>query len=163
MINALVDLKSLIEFASVQAEKIFRRTGAIYPMYHAISASGETKILTPKMVDKDVGVAMVKVWLALENIDRYVFIDEAWILDTAKSGGPPPDMARIRREGLRNHPDRREVVMFAAENRRGEMLTAARFILRPEHGKASLSPLKLNDMDRLESSGRMVGLFNWEK
>jgi hypothetical protein len=160
--GALMDLKSLIEFASTQAEKIFRRAGAISPMYHAIKASGEHAILTPREDDKDVAVAMVKAWFVLNDIDRYVFIDEAWILDTTK-GGPPIDMAKVRREGLRNHPDRREVVMFAAENKRGEMLTAARFILRPEHGKAQLTPLKINDMTGVESSGRMVGLLNWEK
>jgi hypothetical protein len=158
----LTDLKSLIEFASTQAEKIFRKTGVLYPMYHAISSIGETKILTPKLDDKDLAVAMVKAWFEIENIDRYCFIDEAWILDDRKGNLPPQDWARIRREGLSNHPDRREVIMFSAENRRGEMQTATRFILRPEIGKPSLSPLKIDDMTDVESEGRMVGLLNWE-
>jgi hypothetical protein len=158
----LIDLKSLIEFASAQTEKLFRRQSAIYPMYHAITVSGETKIINQLHPDKDVGVAMIKALFALENVDRYVFIDEAWILDNRRGGGPI-DMNRVRREGLSNHPDRREVVLFAAENRRGEMLTAARFILRPEHGKPSLSPLKIDDMTGIESEGRMVGLLNVER
>lgn len=163
MPDALTELKSLVEFASKQAEKIFRKTGVLYPMYHAIDARGEHKILTSQAEDKDIGVAMVKAWFALNHIDRYVFLDEGWILDDRKGSGPDRDWAKIAREGLRYHPDRREVVLFFAENRRGEMLTAARFILRPEVGKPSLSPLKIDDMTGVESQGRMVGLLNLEK
>jgi hypothetical protein len=157
----MIDLKSLIEFASKQAEKLFRKQGAIYPMYHAIKASGEHVILTPPPGDKDMSVAMVKAWLALENISTVCFIDEAWILDSRK-GGPEIDVEKARRYGIRNHPDRREVVMFAAENREGQMLTARRFILRPEIGKASLAPLVIDEAFD-HSEGRMVGLLNWGK
>jgi len=158
--DVLVDLKSLIEFASLNAEKIFKRTGALYPMYHAIDGRGEHKILTPQMDDKDISVAMVKAWFALEGIDRYVFIDEAWVVDSTKSG-VELDIEKARREGVRNHPDRREIVMFSAENRKGEMQTAKRFILRPEVGKPTLSPLTFDEFD--SSEGRMVGLLNVEK
>jgi hypothetical protein len=157
----MIDLKSLIEFASKQAEKLFRKQGAIYPMYHAIKASGEHVILTPPPGDKDMSVAMVKAWLALENISTVCFIDEAWILDSRK-GGPEIDVEKARRYGIRNHPDRREVVMFAAENREGQMLTARRFILRPEIGKSSLAPLVIDEAFD-HSEGRMVGLLNWGK
>jgi hypothetical protein len=47
--------------------------------------------------------------------------------------------------------------MFAAENRQGEMLTGHRYILRPEHGKARLSPLTMNKF--ATSEGRTVGLL----
>jgi hypothetical protein len=94
MSDNLLDLKSLIEFASKNADKIFRQTGVIYPMYHAIKVSGETTILTPPDTDdKDIAVGMVKAWFALNDIDRYVFIDEAWIVDTSK-GGPPLDLKK---------------------------------------------------------------------
>lgn len=163
MTNQLLDLKSLIEFASKQTEKIFRKNGVIYPMYHAIKASGETAILTPPHLgSKDLDVAMIKAWFEIENILTYVFMDEAYILDDRKGTLPPQDWKKIQREGLRNHPDRREIIMFSAENRRGEMLTATRFILRPEIGKPTLSPLKIDEpFDH--SEGRMVGLLNWEK
>jgi hypothetical protein len=154
----LDDLKSMIEFASVQAEKIFRKVGAVHPMYHAITTTGETAILTPREADKDIAVAMVKAWFVINDVDRYVFIDEAWILDNRKNNLPPFDMDKIRREGLRHHPDRREIVMFSAENRRGEKLTAKRFILRPEIGKPKLSPLEIDEQFDY-SEGRMVGLL----
>jgi hypothetical protein len=164
MKQVLTDLKSLIEFASGQAEKQFRRTGVFYPMYHAIQADGQQLILPAMDEDKDVGVALIKAAFMLNDVDRYVFIDEAWILDHRKDGREISDaeMERINRYGLEHHPDRREVLMFAAENRKGEMQTATRFILRPESGKAKLAPLRMDDMKRISGSeGRMVGLLRW--
>src|SRR3954462_10542871 len=160
----LDDLKTLVEFASKQADKIFRKTGRLQPMYHAVKSNGQHIVLPMPHEDKDVGVAMVKVWLALEDVDRYVFMNEGWILD--RLHGPditPEEMKRITRHGLSNHPDRREVLLFMAEDRRGNLLSARQFILRPEHGKASLSSLAIDDMTNVESKGRMVGLLNWEK
>jgi len=163
--GALTDLKEFVTFASEQAEKIFRKTGEVLPLYHAIDAEGEHLILSAPPGDPDISVAMTKAWLALNNIDRVCFMNEGWIL--YRVDGPeitPGEMDRIRREGLRNHPDRREVVLFNAENKAGEMQSAHRFIMRPEHGKASLSPLVINDMSRLgPGEGRMIGLLNWEK
>lgn len=145
------DLKELIEFASKAAEKIFRIFGVIVPLYHTVKPTGEIMIIQPPgLGSKDLDIAWVKAVLALENIERYVFIDEAWVLNG-------PDLDNINGD-LSNHPDRREVVIFAAENRQGEILTAMRFILRPEHGKAILSPLKINDVTDT-FSGRMVGLL----
>jgi hypothetical protein len=98
--------------------------------------------------------------MCLNNIDRYVFMDEAWIVDDRR-GQIGLDVEKIKREGVKNHPDRREVVMFSAENRRGERLTAKRYILRPEIGKPTLAPLEI-DPQFDHSEGRMVGLLNWK-
>ncbi|MBT1509352.1 hypothetical protein KIP88_02460 [Bradyrhizobium sp. SRL28] len=158
----MIALKALIEFASTQAGKLFRRQGILYPLYHCIRADGETTILNQFDQDKDLSVAMTKAWMHLNDIDTYVFMDEAWILDTTKSGSPEPDLEWIKRHGVSKHPDRREVVMFSAENLRGERLTAKRFILRPEIGKPTLAPLVIDEPFE-HSEGRMVGLLNWEK
>lgn len=157
----LTTLRDLIQFASAQVMKIFAKTQIILPMYHAIKASGETMILQPPPGDKDLSVAMVKAWLALNDIDRVVFFDEAWIVDDSR-GQVGLDKEKIMREGISNHPERREIIMFSAENRRGEMLTAKHFILRPEVGKAKLSPLTFDPVFD-HSEGRMVGLLNWAK
>jgi hypothetical protein len=157
----LNDLKSMIEFASTQAEKLFKKQGAIYPLYHAIRTTGESVVLNPPPGDKDLSVALIKAWLALENIDRYVFMDEAWIIDDRR-GQIKLDVEKIRREGVRNHPDRREIVMFSAESRHGKMMTGRRFILRPEIGKPSLAPLEIDEAFD-HSEGRMVHLFEWAK
>jgi len=158
MPDVLTDLKSMIEFASAQAEKLFRAQGILYPLYHCIKTNGDTVILPAVSADKDLSVAMTVAWMQLNDVDRYVFMDEAWMLDDRR-GQLGLDMEKIQREGIRNHPDRREAVMFSAENRRGEMLTARRFILRPEIGKAKLAPLQL-DPKYDHSEGRMVGLLN---
>jgi hypothetical protein len=153
----LGDLKSLIEFASKQAEKLFRLQGNLYPLYHCIKANGDTVILNRMDEDKDLSVAMMIAWMHLNDVDRYCYMDEAWIVDDRR-GQLGLDIEKVRREGVKNHPDRREIVMFSAENRRGEQLTAKRFILRPEIGKPTLSPLEIDEpFDH--SEGRMVGLL----
>lgn len=160
MSKSKMNLKDLIEFASANTEKIFRATGVMVPMWHAVTKDGEVMVLTaPDFCDnKDMGVGMIKAAFELHDVDHYVFISEAWVLD-AKTA-PDAEINRIAREGLANHPDRREAIAFAAENRDGEMLTARRYILRPEHGKAKLAPLIIDDMSTIsESSGRMVGLL----
>jgi hypothetical protein len=162
MTDELTDLKSMIEFASGRAERLFRQQGVIHPMYHAIKSSGQSMIIPALNPNKDASVAMTKVLFALEDIDRYVFLDEAWIVDDRR-GQIGIDIEKANREGISRHPDRREIVMFMAENRRGEMMMASRFILRPERGKASLAPLKITDTTEGKSEGRMVGLLNWEK
>ena len=155
MIMSAMNLKELIQFASAQAETIFRRTGEVLPMWHAIKADGEQMIIPSPCEDKDMAVSLIKALFELESVETFVFMSEAWILHA----GPGADIDGINRRGLSEHPDRREAIMFAAENRDGEEQTACRFILRPEHGKAKLSPLKMDDMKNRESSGRMVGLL----
>ena len=164
MTNDLTDLRALIEFASERIEMIFRKSGVIHSMYHAIAADGKHELISPASDDKDIAVALMRAAFELRGIDRYVFCDEAWIIDTSKSGRTitEAEWAKIRREGLRNHPDRREIVMFSAENRRGEQLLASRYILRPEHGKATLMPLAFQEIFD-KSEGRMVGLLKKER
>lgn len=147
-------LTELIEFASAQAEKIFRTTGVIYPMWHAIKANGEQLIMRhPDIPEKDLAVALVKVQFELEDVVTYVFISEAWILHTTEERDP------VIPTSLEFHPDRREAIMFSAGDDKGQEQTARRYILRPEHGKAKLAPLIMDDMTNLSSSGRMVGLL----
>lgn len=155
-------LQALIEFASKQAETIFNKTGVIYPLYHAIKSHGERMVFSPPLVidDKDVMVAMVKTFLAEHEVESYVFMDEAWTVEIKDKKLRPSEVQRLMRAGAAHHQDRREVVMFSAENRKGEMLTASRYILRPEISKPRLSPLKISDMSNCTSSGRMVGLLS---
>ena len=155
MIMSAMNLKELIQFASAQAETIFRRTGEVLPMWHCIKSNGEQLIVPSPCDDKDVAVGLIKALMELEDVETYVFMSEAWVLHA----GPGADIDGINRRGLSEHPDRREAIMFAAENRDGDEQTACRFILRPEHGKAKLSPLKMDDMKNRTSEGRMVGML----
>ena len=150
-----MDLKELIAFANASAENIFRRTGELLPMWHAIKSNGEQMIIPSPCEDKVMAVTLIKALFELESVETFVFMSEAWVL----RAGPDADIDGINHRGLSEHPDRREAIMFAAENRDGEEQTAVRFILRPEHGKAKLSPLKMDDMRGRTSEGRMVGLL----
>ena len=159
-------LKQLIKSASEHAEAIFQNTGEFLPMWHAVTANREAIFLMcPEFLeDKDIGVALIRKAFELNDVERYVFISEAWLIDTTKDNYDEARIRRALREGLEHDPDRREVIAFSAENRDGEAQTARRYILRPEHGKPTLAPLMLDEMSRItESSGRMVGLLNKRK
>jgi hypothetical protein len=154
-----MDLKKLINVAATGAEKIFYKTGRVLPMWHAVKSNGQAIIIPSLSDDKDVAVALVKAFFELENVEAYVFISEAWVLSAPLN----TDIAAINQHGLEHHPDRREVLMFAAEDRDGGEQTAYRYILRPEHSKAKLAPLVMDDMTHRTSSGRMVGLLRRKK
>ena len=156
-----MNFKELIELCSAQVDKIFRHTGQLLPMYHAITRNGEELIIPAPDVSKDLSVMLVKAELELRGVDTVVFFSEAWMLDSTKT--QELDIESWANRGLAEHPDRREIIAFAAENRRGEMQTAKRYILRPEHGKAKLAPLQFDDMTGVQSLGRMVGLLTREK
>ena len=156
------DLQALIRIASKGAEGIFRKTGELLPMYHAVTSYGQTMIVPQPDPNKDVSVALIKLLFAEEDVAYYCFISEAWMLAAAKNV-PAVDIAKIARQGLEYHPDRREIIAFSAESRDGQAQTARRFILRPEMGKPTLSPLIMDNMEGRTSEGRMVGLLTKEK
>lgn len=155
-----MQLKDLIEFASAQAEKIFRSSGKLLPMYHAFKSNGEQLVFNSPPGNKDVSVGIVKIIFEKEDVESYVFMSEAWMVSTTPDH--EPDLEAMMRRGLEYHPERREVIAFSAEDREGNAQTAFRFILRPEHGKARLTKLALDDMTNRESAGRMVGLLREE-
>lgn len=157
-------LRRMIERASDFVDKRFRQTGQIARTYHAITADGD-QLVTPALDDdKDADAILIRALFAMRKVVRYIVIDEAWILDRKHGPIPPPaEMEWIARHGLRNHPDRREVVMISGEDIHGARLIGERFILRPEHGRATLSPLRIIDMTEGRSEGRMVGLLDHAK
>jgi len=152
-----MNLKELIEFADSQAVKIFRHTGQLLPMWHAFKSNGEQLVLPQPSDDKDKAAKLIAALFELENVETYCFMSEAWILHTTMERDP------VLPSSLEHHPDRREAIMFSAENREGDSQTARRFILRPEHGKAKLAPLQMDDMANVTSEGRMVGLLSRRK
>jgi hypothetical protein len=125
-------------------------------MYHAVTEGGEELVFSPPAPDKDTSVAMVRALFVIRKVVRYVFIDEAWLLE-AKGGLDPADLLRAARKGISGHPDRREVLLLNAEDRHGGHIMGRRYILRPEHGKPKLSPMTILGHD--ETAGRMVGLL----
>lgn len=158
--TASPELCALIAFAAEQAAKIFHTNGRVLPMYHAVTRDGTNVILDPPHENKDTAVILVRAFFELHDVVRYCFIDEAWVLDASARKITNAEWERIRREGLSQHPDRREMLLVSGEDHASGLVTAHRFILRPEHGKATLTPLEYFDLPKGTSSvGRMVGLL----
>jgi hypothetical protein len=153
-------LHELIEVASVAAERVFMKHGSVMPIWHMVTAGGEHLYSGPLSNDKNIGVVLIKAFMLMKNVVRYVFVDEAWVLDRSQSSIEPDEIARINREGLADHPERQEVLMFSAEDQNAGMLTAHRIIIREPGRKARLGPLITLEDERIkQSEGRMVGLL----
>ena len=156
-------LKQMITTASKTIEQLFRKDDFIAPIYHLLKSDGTHMVWGGLGEDKDEMTAIARRIMRELEIVSYVFIDEAWILET-KPRTPAEDAEVIRfcqEFGVSAHPDRREVVMFYAESKDGERLMAQRYILRPEHGKPTLSPLQFapEKFSGGRVTGRMTGLL----
>jgi hypothetical protein len=86
---------------------------------------------------------------------RYVQIAEVWTVHAK-------EMPESIKQGasLASHPDRREAVIAVAEDKHGNHFMMRRFILRPEHGKATLAPAEIEDMSAHHSEGLMTHLLS---
>jgi hypothetical protein len=151
-------LHKLIEHASQATEKIFNMKGEVLPMWHCINVAGEEFVMPPPSPDKDVAVVLIRVFFELHHIVRYVYIDEAWTVALGNPDTSKLELDDVMKHGVRNHPDRQEVVLFSAEDDTG-MLTASRTIIRPKHGRPKLGPLQFMPTEANQLEGRMVGLL----
>jgi hypothetical protein len=101
----------------------------------------------------------MRAYFELFNVIRYVFIDEAWRLDTTDLPPCERDAALdfCREHGARAHLRRVEIVLFAVEDEMG-MLQGYRVIKLRLHCKPRLGPLIL-DPNGGHYEGRMIGLL----
>jgi hypothetical protein len=80
-----------------------------------------------------------------------MFVTEAWQIEVATAEAiPSTDYQRSQ------HPSRKEVVLFQAEDIDGE-ITGHRDIIRDNRGNPRLGPLEIERSQM--SSGRMVGML----
>jgi len=148
------ELDAMIDHAAAFVVERFAKAGEIPSMWIAETKAGEHMAVPDLFDTKTEQLAFLRAVFREHKVVRFVAMMEAWILDSRDlGGGPIPDAGA----SLEHHPDRREVVMLQAEDR--EHCALARFyILRPEHGPPTLSPLyRSGTMDRFE--GRMTGLL----
>jgi hypothetical protein len=150
----LTELQDFFAIAAENAANMFRVSGEVMSMWHAVDGKNEhILIATPWSNDdeKDITADALRQMFHAKKVKRFAFICEAWIatVKTMKeiNEGPRPS----------EHPDRREVLMISAENREGDALSGFFYILRPEHGDATLSPLHMNDYTGLK--GRFTGML----
>jgi hypothetical protein len=130
---------------------IFDAEGEIFPMWHIVTASGTHEVLPSMGCDKDVMAIVARNYFKQNNVVRYVFIDEAWQVETTET-----DMDKVLRTGVESHPDRVEVLMYSAEDDSGHV-TARRVITRSKRGKPKLGPLQFEASKWC--AGRFVGLL----
>jgi hypothetical protein len=146
-------LLDLVEMISNAADSEFAARGAVPATWVAVTAAGEKMVQRPPTDDKDFNAALMRALFEAADVVRYVYVDEAWTLTSTSKEA----IARASREGLADHPDRREVLMITGEDRDAGQVMTHRDILRPKRGKAHLGPLVRDDFP--QSEGRMVGLL----
>ena len=155
----MMKLRRFIERASQQIDVAFAKTGLVPSHYQVVAMSGHVAVVPfPDTDDKDRAAAIMREFFAANPTQRYLFIAEAWTLDSSKEEGPT--LSILERDGVQSisaHPRRREVVMFTAEDRDEGMLLGLRTIIRPHEGKPYLGPFELDEPETME--GRMVGLL----
>lgn len=157
----MTTLREFIQHASGGIERVFHRTGIVKPMWHAITRDRDEMIFPPPAPDKDDAAVMVRVLFELRDVVRYVFIDEAWIVDAMGENNTPERLEAVAAAaitGATASPLREEVVMFAAEDEAEGSLMARRRIIRPAHGRATLGPLQYDPRGGT-IVGRFVGLL----
>jgi hypothetical protein len=155
------ELKALLDDASVFVEKQFHDVGRIAAMWIAADQGGN-QVVVPTPVPftssgaKDFATMVVRTMFELTGVTRYVFVCESWIL-LAEDG--PVDIEAVQRDGIADHPGRREVINMTAESEVGGLVLAWRPIIRPTKGKARLGPLVVEQRDGLTVEGRMSSML----
>jgi len=150
------DLRSLIELVSTGAEACFAKYGSLAPFWHCIDAAGTLHLVVTPSDDKDLNAALMRAFMVENDIVRYCLSYEAWTALLSDEAEAREFISSGR--GVADLPQRKEVVMFSAEDESG-MLTAQREILRPQDKPPSLGPLVINDMKGWSSEGRLLGML----
>lgn len=125
----------------------------IMPMFLIEDKDGRLIVIATPWTDqheKQASVNYVKTKMRELGATRYVHIAEVWSLVCS-------EVPESYKQGasLATHPDRREAVIAMAEDKEGNRFQLCRYILRPEHGKATLSPAEITDL----SAHRTEGIF----
>lgn len=155
----MTDLRTagLDEWVKHHAEfsaRVFNDLGSLTAMWVAQTKDGMIMPIMAPLADKDQILMAIKMLFREKQVIRYVFMTEAWILES-KTKEIPESIKRGA--AVSSHPDRREIIMVTAEDRDGTQLMGHMYILRPEHGKPTVSPFKL--LDGFANEGRFAKLL----
>jgi hypothetical protein len=149
-------LDQLIERASAFADDAIKHTGEVAPIWHMVTAKGETIIELTPPGDRDCALMILRTLMELMDVVRYVHISEGWMRGRDKPISDE-EMEKIKRHGVRNDPKRIEVVLIAAEDYEAGYVMTTREIIRPKKGKPYLGPLV--EFPQGHSEGRMIGML----
>jgi hypothetical protein len=152
----MTPLRTLFNFGSETAAFMFNKMGYLKPMWIGVNNKGaHLPLIVRDMSDKDKVAADVRAFLKKEGAVRYVSMLESWLGEFRKGEVPLEILAGGQ---LEHHPDRREIISIIAEDNEGKIISGRFYILRPEHDKPKLSPIKV-ESENTESMGRFAGMF----
>lgn len=158
----MITAEDMLKIAEPLIRKQFKLKGEVHPMYRFVNGAGEHCFFVPpafgSSADKDLTAALARALFEIEGAQAYVFAVEAWTLASPTSAD---EIDRIyeQHKSLEHAPDRREVVMLAAEDG-NVMLQAWMEIHRPKGRKPYLGELEVYGRDpQFEIEGRFVGLL----
>lgn len=148
-------IHKLFNFGTETARHLFDRQGYIVPMWIGVNKRGShTPLIIHDMSDKNKVAEIVRAFLRKEGVSMYVSMLECWLYEGKDI---PPEVCK--RESLEYNPDSREAIHILAEDNGGNIVSGHFYILRPEHGRPKLSPLKLAP-EETKSEGRFVRMFD---
>ena len=148
-------LRKLFDFGAETANHMFKHQGYLVPMWIGVNKKGShIPLLVSDMSDKDKVAEIVRAFLRKQGITLYVSLLECW---TYEGKEIPPEIHEGK--SLEHNPDRREAIAIIAEDNDGNVISGRYYILRPEHGKPKLSPLKI-ESEVTKTEGRFVGMFD---
>lgn len=160
--NTLDKNHKLMQHMATFARFAFQETGELQPMWLLQNADGMIQpVMTPFDTPdgKDKAARAIRTAIKAHGAIRYGFMSEAWMVTIKKEDPEFPDAHNIQPS---THRDRREIIKLLVEDDQGGHVFGHFYILRPETGKPSLSPLKLNnEYDNV--GGRFSGLFQKAK
>lgn len=136
-------LEELFDHTAKFAAETFLAQGDLLPMWVAEDSKGaKTLIATPfgSEEEKDLTAATVRKIFKDVGAVRCAFISEAWILASDDTGKMPKDYKMG--DPIREHPDRKEVIIVTAEDNVGVSMMGRYAIIRPKGGKPTLGPLE---------------------
>ena len=154
-------LRQLVEVIDHAAIAIFKAKGQLLPKWHMVDREGNHIVKPANMTNKDVDLAVMKVFFAFADIVAVVLMSEAWAVDARERVISDAEREKMDREGLEHHPGRIEIIMYRAEDEEGALL-AQRLIMRSPSGKPKLGPLEFPEganSPRAFAEGRFAGGF----
>lgn len=131
-------------------------------MWVCEKANGEVFPICVEMPDRkqrDAFADALKLTFKRHTVARYVSMVEAWVLIMPEENKAGMDFS----QSLKDHPDRREAIFIQAEDIDGSQRSGQYYILRPEHGKPTLSTFKSFDDQTKPSEGRFARLLSKEE
>jgi len=149
-------LKQFLIKVAAPIDGAFDGDSVMVPMW--IVDNGELNIIaTPWADDHEKRAALTFVRAKMKELKayRYAQIAEVWALSAAKE---VPESIRLG-GSVSTHPDRREAVIAIAEDKQGNCIKMTRYILRPEHGKATLSEPEYMFFEAKDTQGLMTHLL----